>query len=361
MPPRATTLRRTLRHPTSQPNKARALEVEILPPIEEAGTKWPAFPFAKVRKGCLRHDDRPKEVRFDLCAEIRQRRVLDGQDFAVSCIVDNNIQRAKRIDCRLLPRRLPLTRRSHLARRASPGHRSAPKGHSVTQCPELSPRPYCPLQGPLRQSRDPDRGELPVTNRTLRHSSSYLKVAHWDIPTNRFVFTLYHNPPNRCSPFRGVSLRLPFASEYAALSQEIAPASYCPVELASATRWRGRIQFAQRLLERLCELEEEPRQSFDWNGLVSCGFADCQRSSRFHPYPNGRGSGIYFSKSESIVFAVHRLRKPNNRLFEWSRNHSLSRTKQRTLIGCSSASGHRSLWDPKTVRKMVEGTLSYRR
>jgi hypothetical protein len=52
------------------------------------------LPSAKVGKSRLRHDDCPEEVRFDLCAEIRHRRVFNGREIAVSCIVDNNIQRA---------------------------------------------------------------------------------------------------------------------------------------------------------------------------------------------------------------------------------------------------------------------------
>src|ERR1700747_1643294 len=43
------------------------------------------------------------------------------------------------------------------ARRASPGHGSAPIAHAVTQCRELSPTPYCPPKGPLRQLLDPAR------------------------------------------------------------------------------------------------------------------------------------------------------------------------------------------------------------
>jgi hypothetical protein len=39
---------------------------------------------AKVRKSGLRHDDRPEEIRFDLCAKIRHRRVFDGREIAVS-------------------------------------------------------------------------------------------------------------------------------------------------------------------------------------------------------------------------------------------------------------------------------------
>src|SRR5579864_6671008 len=31
-----------------------------------------ALPFAEIRKGCLCHNDRPEEVRFDLRAKIRQ-------------------------------------------------------------------------------------------------------------------------------------------------------------------------------------------------------------------------------------------------------------------------------------------------
>lgn len=59
------------------------------------------LPFAKVRESCLRHDDCPEEIGFYLCAEIRHRRIFDGREIAISCIVDNNVQRAKRIDCRL--------------------------------------------------------------------------------------------------------------------------------------------------------------------------------------------------------------------------------------------------------------------
>jgi hypothetical protein len=59
------------------------------------------LPFAKVRQGRLRYDDGPEEVGFDLCAEIRHGRVFDRRQIAVSRIVDNNIQRAKRIDRRL--------------------------------------------------------------------------------------------------------------------------------------------------------------------------------------------------------------------------------------------------------------------
>jgi len=59
------------------------------------------FPLAKVRKSGLRHDDRPEEIRFDLCAKIRHLRVFDGREIAVSCVVDNNLQRAKGADRRL--------------------------------------------------------------------------------------------------------------------------------------------------------------------------------------------------------------------------------------------------------------------
>src|SRR6201997_2903213 len=55
------------------------------------------------------------------------------------------------------PHRQPTTRWSRPARRASPGHGSAPIAHAVTQCRELSPPPYCLPEGPLRQLRDPDR------------------------------------------------------------------------------------------------------------------------------------------------------------------------------------------------------------
>src|SRR6266478_1429871 len=44
---------------------------------------------------------RPEEIRFDLCAKIRHRRVFDGREIAVSCVVDNNLQRAKGADRRL--------------------------------------------------------------------------------------------------------------------------------------------------------------------------------------------------------------------------------------------------------------------
>src|SRR6266851_2306646 len=63
--------------------------------------KMTGFPLAKVRKSGLRHDDRPEEIRFDLCAKIRHRRVFDGREIAVSCVVDNNLQRAKGTDRRL--------------------------------------------------------------------------------------------------------------------------------------------------------------------------------------------------------------------------------------------------------------------
>src|SRR6266403_830299 len=44
------------------------------------------LPFAKVWKRCLCHDDRPKKIRFDLCAEIRQRRVFNAAAVAASSV-----------------------------------------------------------------------------------------------------------------------------------------------------------------------------------------------------------------------------------------------------------------------------------
>src|SRR5262249_23480779 len=58
------------------------------------------LPFPKVRESCLGHDDRAEEVRFDLCAEIRYRRVFDGREIAVTRVVDNYVQEPKRINCR---------------------------------------------------------------------------------------------------------------------------------------------------------------------------------------------------------------------------------------------------------------------
>src|ERR1700689_5154784 len=57
-----------------------------------------ALPFAEIRKGCLCHNDGPEEVRFDLRAKIRHGCVFDRREIAVSRVVDNNVQRAKRID-----------------------------------------------------------------------------------------------------------------------------------------------------------------------------------------------------------------------------------------------------------------------
>ena len=58
------------------------------------------FLSTKIRKSCLGHDNRSEEIRFDLCPEFRQRRVFDGRKIAISCIVDDHIQRAKSIDRR---------------------------------------------------------------------------------------------------------------------------------------------------------------------------------------------------------------------------------------------------------------------
>src|SRR3984893_1188571 len=58
------------------------------------------FLFAKIPKSCLRHNNRSKEVRFDLCPEFRSRRVFDGRKIAISRIVNDHIQRAKYIDRR---------------------------------------------------------------------------------------------------------------------------------------------------------------------------------------------------------------------------------------------------------------------
>ena len=120
------------------------------------------FPLAKVRKsGTLRHDDRPEEIRFDLCAKIRQRRVFDGREIAVSGVVDNNLQRAKGAD------RPP-------ARRFNAGNSSVTSSaKSLIWSPWRSDRScrdsmslavsllYYPPQGRFRQSRDPDRENCP--------------------------------------------------------------------------------------------------------------------------------------------------------------------------------------------------------
>jgi len=43
----------------------------------------------------------PEEIRFDLGTKIRHRRIFDRREIAVSCVVDDNVQRAKSTDRRL--------------------------------------------------------------------------------------------------------------------------------------------------------------------------------------------------------------------------------------------------------------------
>jgi hypothetical protein len=119
-----------------------------------------SFPLAKVRKSGLRHDDRPEQIRFNLCAKIRHRRVFYGGEISVSSVVDDNVQRATATDRRFTAIAAAASSVTSSAKSLiwSPWRSERSRRDSMSW---LSPTLYYPPQGPLRQSRGPARENCP--------------------------------------------------------------------------------------------------------------------------------------------------------------------------------------------------------